>query len=265
MASALLRCDEMETAATAPGYLTQPIRPLVNDGGRLEVSSLLTAETPTTSPTPRFSDLLAIVNPLQHLPIIGPLYRHFTGDEPHPAAKVLGGLLFGGPVGLVSAAFNAIFEQATGKSMVETALALVTGTSEETPVTAQTRDAIPQLDAVEPAAQPAPADAAPTIQPSATPAAARASVSGTRDLAFYQSNAGARLPAAGATGAPTGALAPNVPRLVTPVLGTQPITAPSPQTQSGEAFAAGMRRNLQRYDTQRQASETKAALLDRFE
>jgi len=264
----------METAAAAPGYLTQPIRPLVNDGGRLEVSSVLAAETPTYSPAPKFSDLLAIINPLQHLPIIGPLYRRFTGDEPHPAAKVIGGLLYGGPVGLVSAVFNAIFEQATGKSVIETAVALVTGSPTEGSV-AERKDDMPPLFVTASAtpempnvsAAPTPPPPAPALQPSVTPpvAAARPPVSGGRDLASYQANAGTRLPSLGSASAPTGTLAPNLPRLVTPVLGADPIAAPRPQTPSAQSFEANFLRNMQRYDSQRLAGDARAALLDRFE
>ncbi len=264
----------METAAAAPGYLTQPIRPLVNDGGRLEVSSLLAAETPTTSPSPSFGDVLSIINPLQHLPVIGPLYRQLTGDELHPAAKVIGGLLFGGPVGLVSAAFNAIFEQATGKSMIETAVALVTGSPTESSVAERkddatslfaTASATPELPDI--GAAPTPPPAAPALQPNVTPpvTAARPSSSGGRDLASYQANAGTRLPSLGGASAPTGTLAPNVPRLVTPVLGTEPIAAPRPQTPTAQSFEANFLRNMQRYESQRRAGEARAALLDRFE
>lgn len=264
----------METAAAAPGYLTQPIRPLVNDGGRLEVSSLLAAETPTTSPTPSFGDVLSIINPLQHLPVIGPLYRQLTGDELHPAAKVIGGLLFGGPVGLVSAAFNAIFEQATGKSVIETAVALVTGSPTEAGVAAQKDDTTPIFatasatpDVPDISAAPTPPPQAPALQPNFTPpaAVARPSISGGRDLASYQANAGTRLPSFGGTSAPTGTLAPNVPRLVTPVLGPEPIATPRPQTPGAQSFEANFLRNMQRYESQRMAGEARAALLDRFE
>lgn len=81
-----------------------------------------------------FSDFLSVINPLQHIPVVGTIYRAITGDTIKPAQKVIGGLLFGGPVGLIGAAFNAIVEQATGKDVGQQALALVwPGSSEPAP------------------------------------------------------------------------------------------------------------------------------------
>ena len=52
--------------------------------------------------TPRgfgFRDILDIVNPLQHLPIIGSVYRWLTGDRPGAVAQIAGDALYGGPIG----------------------------------------------------------------------------------------------------------------------------------------------------------------------
>lgn len=46
-----------------------------------------------------FGDILDIVNPLQHIPIVGSIYRKITGDVIAPAMEVAGGALFGGPLG----------------------------------------------------------------------------------------------------------------------------------------------------------------------
>ena len=53
------------------------------------------------------ADFFSVINPLQHLPLVGSLYREITGDTIKPGARVLGGLLFGGPMGMVGGAFNA--------------------------------------------------------------------------------------------------------------------------------------------------------------
>ena len=74
-----------------------------------------------------FGDLLDIFNPLHHIPIVGNIYRELTGDEINGTARIVGGGLFGGPMGMISAAFNQIFEDATGRDMAETALAVATG------------------------------------------------------------------------------------------------------------------------------------------
>lgn len=61
-----------------------------------------------------FGDLLTdIVNPLQHIPVVGHLYRAVSGDEISPASQIAGGTLFGGPIGglisLASAIFGELF------------------------------------------------------------------------------------------------------------------------------------------------------------
>lgn len=70
-----------------------------------------------------FSDFLSVINPLQHIPIIGSIYRAVTGDTVSPMSRVVGGMLFGGPVGLIASAFNAVIEQATGKDLGDQMLA----------------------------------------------------------------------------------------------------------------------------------------------
>jgi hypothetical protein len=74
-----------------------------------------------------FSDFLDIINPLQHIPIIGTIYRAITGDEISPSARIFGGFLFGGPLGFVAAAANVIADEASGQDLGETALAALIG------------------------------------------------------------------------------------------------------------------------------------------
>jgi hypothetical protein len=57
-------------------------------------------------------DLLDVINPLQHIPVISSIYRNLTGDEISPAARLAGGTLYGGPVGLVSAFVSGVVEDA---------------------------------------------------------------------------------------------------------------------------------------------------------
>ena len=61
-----------------------------------------------------FGDLLDIINPLQHIPIISTIYRALTGDEISLGARIVGGALFGGPIGLGAAVVNAAIEASTG-------------------------------------------------------------------------------------------------------------------------------------------------------
>lgn len=72
-----------------------------------------------------FGDVIDIVNPLQHLPVIGTLYRQFTGDAIKPISNIIGGAIFGGPVGAVSSVANVIVKDRTGKDIGENALSFV--------------------------------------------------------------------------------------------------------------------------------------------
>jgi len=66
---------------------------------------------------PSFHDVLDIINPLQHIPIINTIYRHLTGDEEGAVADVGGGTLWMGPVGLVGALADLAVKSETGKSI----------------------------------------------------------------------------------------------------------------------------------------------------
>jgi hypothetical protein len=66
-----------------------------------------------------FDDLLDIVNPLQHIPLIGSLYREITGDDIGLPARLAGGALFGGAVGFLASLGTAAFEGIVGQSTDE--------------------------------------------------------------------------------------------------------------------------------------------------
>ena len=72
-----------------------------------------------------FGDVLDIINPLQHLPVIGTLYRKFTGDTLKPFSNIIGGAIFGGPIGAVSSTMNVIVKNRTGKDIAENAFAAI--------------------------------------------------------------------------------------------------------------------------------------------
>lgn len=74
-----------------------------------------------------FGDVLDLINPLQHLPLVGSLYRSMTGDEISTGAQIFGGGLFGGPLGAFASAFNVMFEEVTGGEMTDHVLALFDG------------------------------------------------------------------------------------------------------------------------------------------
>lgn len=74
-----------------------------------------------------FGDFLDVINPLQHLPIIGDIYRAITGDKISPPARVLGDALYGGPMGLIGGVFNSIVEQTSGHDIGQTVIGLIDG------------------------------------------------------------------------------------------------------------------------------------------
>jgi len=83
-----------------------------------------------------FSTLLDVINPLQHIPLVSNLYREITGDEISPSARLIGGGLFGGPIGFASASANVILEQASGDDLLGHALAMFTDDPDLAPLQA---------------------------------------------------------------------------------------------------------------------------------
>ena len=98
-----------------------------------------------------FDQVLDMVNPLQHLPVVSTVYRAITGDEISGPARLVGGALFGGPVGFASAAANMVLEQATGGDLGDHAMAFI-GATEDTPQVAAAPAADPRAGGVQLAA-----------------------------------------------------------------------------------------------------------------
>lgn len=71
-----------------------------------------------------FRDLIDIVNPLHHFPVLGTIYRAISGDEIKAPARILGGGIFGGLAGAASGLLNTILDKATGKDLGEHLMAL---------------------------------------------------------------------------------------------------------------------------------------------
>jgi hypothetical protein len=70
-----------------------------------------------------FHHLLDVVNPLQHLPVIGTIYRAITGEHLGAVERIAGDTLYGGLWGAVSSVADVAFEGLTGKSVEDTVLA----------------------------------------------------------------------------------------------------------------------------------------------
>ena len=71
-----------------------------------------------------FHHLLDVINPLQHLPVIGTIYRAITGEHIGSVEKIAGDTLYGGMWGAISSVADVAFEGITGKSFEDTVLAL---------------------------------------------------------------------------------------------------------------------------------------------
>ena len=74
-----------------------------------------------------FADFLDVINPLQHIPVVSSIYRRLTGDEITAPARILGGALFGGPIGFIASIINTLVHEISGRDIGETALAMVFG------------------------------------------------------------------------------------------------------------------------------------------
>lgn len=77
-----------------------------------------------------FADLIDVINPLQHIPVVSTLYREFTGDQISQTARAMGGALYGGPVGLVAAIANSFSEAETGRDLGGNAVAMMNGAAD---------------------------------------------------------------------------------------------------------------------------------------
>jgi hypothetical protein len=72
-----------------------------------------------------FDNLLDIVNPLEHLPVVSTIYHAITGNKSGDLEKVAGDTLYGGVIGLASSVADLAFEKITGKGFGDTMLAMV--------------------------------------------------------------------------------------------------------------------------------------------
>ncbi len=121
-------------------------------------SGLSAGDAPTakaaesSQPFLTFSDIIDAVNPLQQLPIIDGIYRHFSGDTIRPQGSILGGLLYGGLVGGAIATGMVLFHEVAGFDPEDAVISFLTGEDADA-----TQVAAAQPDAKPATAQPPPA------------------------------------------------------------------------------------------------------------
>ncbi|HWU55893.1 MAG TPA: hypothetical protein VN175_10350 [Rhizomicrobium sp.] len=110
----------------SPIYHTMVMSPGPAGGKTQDVSMPAPAGTdqPAGQHESFFHHLWDVVNPLQHIPVIGTIYRAVTGEHLDAVEKIAGDTLYGGLWGAVSSIADVAFEGLTGKSFEDTALAL---------------------------------------------------------------------------------------------------------------------------------------------
>ncbi|HEY1632771.1 MAG TPA: hypothetical protein VGF56_15750 [Rhizomicrobium sp.] len=113
-------------------------------------------------------DVLDVINPLQHLPVVGTIYRAITGDKIGDVEKIAGDTLYGGPLGLASSVADLAFEKLTGKDFGDTVMGWVgLGHDDAKPTSTPTALAEKGLNALPPRVTPS---APSTIVATAAPA-----------------------------------------------------------------------------------------------
>jgi hypothetical protein len=80
-----------------------------------------------------FGTLLDIINPLQNIPVVSTIYRSLTGDESSPFSRVVGGALFGGPIGVVASVIDVLIKEDTGKDIGQHTMAAMGFGEDEKP------------------------------------------------------------------------------------------------------------------------------------
>lgn len=133
-----------EDAAAAFGRMPVPAHKIVARNGVAVTSEQAAAdparystEAPQAGKPFSFWDMVDIVNPLQHIPVVNTIYRQLTGDEISNFARIAGGGLYGGLIGAAIGGINATLVDNSGKDVGETVLAYFTGDNDK-PTTAPT-------------------------------------------------------------------------------------------------------------------------------
>jgi hypothetical protein len=149
------------------------LHPAAQAAGTAAQATAPTASTPAQHDF-TFGDFLDIINPLQHIPVVGTLYRWVTGDTIKTPEKIAGDTLYGGAMGAISSVADTLFEQATGKNFGDTILSFFVGRHDDKP-TAVAANTVPKAATTSASmtaavATPAPAPAsAPKAQTSSSP------------------------------------------------------------------------------------------------
>jgi hypothetical protein len=111
-------------SAYSPTYHAMVFSPApVASAGGAPAAATTAGGKPAEQSESFFHHILDVINPLQHLPVIGTIYRAITGEHIGTIEKIAGDTLYGGLWGAVASVADVAFEAVTGKSVEDTALA----------------------------------------------------------------------------------------------------------------------------------------------
>ena len=139
-----------------------------------------------------FADFMDTVNPLQHIPVIGTIYRELTDDTIKPVARIAGDIMYGVLIGSVAfsavgAIVSGIVEQESGQAPDVMLADALFGSDKQTPPS-NAQPAPTMLAQADQAAPPPSANpAAPEgIKIASAPATTKAPFGGVMDVAASQ-------------------------------------------------------------------------------
>jgi hypothetical protein len=111
------------------------------ESGRTNFAHVTNTEIDTVDETQTlsFSDFVDFINPLQHIPIIGTLYREVTGDTIQPSVQVAGDIMYGGLAGggvltAITSIMNATIGQESGTPADVQIAQAIFGSDDETEI-----------------------------------------------------------------------------------------------------------------------------------
>lgn len=69
-----------------------------------------------------FDGVLDALNPLQQIPVVSTAYREVVDDPISAGSRLLGGLMYGGPIGFIGSLINTLIEDGFGADIGSLAL-----------------------------------------------------------------------------------------------------------------------------------------------
>lgn len=117
-ASEAIQADAQQASAQHPAQpqaaSQQTESPPSTDAPTIAPPQSPAQESAQTEESFGFGDLLDMINPLHHIPLVNIVYRNLSGDTIKPIGKIIGGAAFGGPLGLASSLAGIVIDTEFG-------------------------------------------------------------------------------------------------------------------------------------------------------